>query len=310
MILSVSRRTDIPALYHDWFFNRLKAGFLYTKNPFNPKQVRKVSLKKNDVTAFVFWTRDPSFIKDNLALLEGYTYYFQITLTPYAAPIEPAFKDKERLLKSITDLAQNTSKDHIVWRYDPVLLNEHHTEKSHYETFEHYASRLKGATEKVIISFVNTYRKNKRALRSSGVTPTDRATKMRMARNLSEIARRYGMRLFLCSEAIDLKEEGIPPAKCIDNERIASLSGRPLPYKKEKYQRENCTCAASIDIGMYDTCTKGCLYCYATESLEKAVVNHRTHDPRGALLFGTVDADATIRDVSLKKQVRPSLFDG
>lgn len=54
MIVSVSRRTDIPAFYSKWFFNRLKEGFVYVINPMNPKQVSKIELNPHTVDCFVF----------------------------------------------------------------------------------------------------------------------------------------------------------------------------------------------------------------------------------------------------------------
>ena len=37
MVISVSRRTDIPAFYTEWFLNRIKAGYVDVINPFNTK---------------------------------------------------------------------------------------------------------------------------------------------------------------------------------------------------------------------------------------------------------------------------------
>ena len=83
MIVSVSRRTDIPAFYSDWFFNRLQEGFVHGINPFNRKQVSEISLRPEDVDCFVFWTKNPAPMLERLDLLAGYNYYFQFTLTPY-----------------------------------------------------------------------------------------------------------------------------------------------------------------------------------------------------------------------------------
>ena len=59
MILSVSRRTDIPNYYSDWFVNRIKEGFLYVRNPMNAHQVSKIDITPEVVDCIVFWTKNP-----------------------------------------------------------------------------------------------------------------------------------------------------------------------------------------------------------------------------------------------------------
>ena len=46
MILSVSRRTDIPNYYSEWFFNRVKEGFVYVRNPMNVSTLSILSLQQ------------------------------------------------------------------------------------------------------------------------------------------------------------------------------------------------------------------------------------------------------------------------
>ena len=83
MILSVSRRTDIPAFYSDWFFNRIKEGFVYVRNPMNIHQVSKIRIEPEVVDCIVFWTKNPSKMLDRLSELDSYHYYFQFTVNPY-----------------------------------------------------------------------------------------------------------------------------------------------------------------------------------------------------------------------------------
>ncbi|VHV42395.1 Domain of uncharacterised function (DUF1848) [Clostridioides difficile] len=71
MIVSVSRRTDIPAFYSKWFFNRLKEGFVYVINPMNPKQVSKIELNPHTVDCFVFWTKDVTPMLEEINKLHG-----------------------------------------------------------------------------------------------------------------------------------------------------------------------------------------------------------------------------------------------
>ena len=49
MILSVSRRTDVPNYYSDWFVNRIKEGFLYVRNPMNAHQISRIDLSPDVV---------------------------------------------------------------------------------------------------------------------------------------------------------------------------------------------------------------------------------------------------------------------
>ena len=96
MIISCSRRTDIPAFYSDWFFNRMREGYVLVRNPMNPRQVRNVSLAPSDVDCIVFWTKNPAPMLDKLQLLQDYNYYFQFTLTPYGKDIEPNLPPKPK----------------------------------------------------------------------------------------------------------------------------------------------------------------------------------------------------------------------
>ena len=45
MIISASRRTDIPTYYSEWFFNRLKAGYVYVRNPMHAHRISKILLQ-------------------------------------------------------------------------------------------------------------------------------------------------------------------------------------------------------------------------------------------------------------------------
>ena len=74
MIISASRRTDIPAFYSRWLGNRLREGFVLVKNPRNPRQVRRISLAPEDVDGIVLWTKNPAPMLPMLSALEPYTY--------------------------------------------------------------------------------------------------------------------------------------------------------------------------------------------------------------------------------------------
>ena len=301
MIVSVSRRTDIPALYADWFFHRLSAKTVCTKNPFNRKQVRKVSLAEEDVTGFVFWTRNPEPFLNKIHRLKGYAYYFHVTLTPYGSDLEPAFKDKERILASVKKLAGLIGKERIVWRYDPVLLSKQYRESDHYAHFEECAKRLSGSVNEVTVSFVNAYRKNAKALEKAGIETLSDAKKRKMAKRFMDIAYKYGITLSFCAEPA-LQEARFPAAKCVDEQKFARLKGKSIPYEKDPNQRGACGCAKSVDIGAYDTCTFGCGYCYATNRRENALQNKERHHQTSPFLLGDFMGDETITHLPGKRK--------
>ncbi|NLF95559.1 MAG: DUF1848 domain-containing protein, partial [Candidatus Riflebacteria bacterium] len=118
MIVSVSRRTDIPAFYHEWFYNRLAAGFALTRNPMNPAQIRRVELTPEEVDCFVFWSKNPQSFMQNLSRLNAYKYYFQFTLTPYDRDLEPGLPDKRELIATFRALSTEIGAEKVVWRYD------------------------------------------------------------------------------------------------------------------------------------------------------------------------------------------------
>lgn len=82
MILSVSRRTDIPCYYSEWFMNRIRAGYVLTRNPMNHAQISRISLMPDIIDCIVFWTKDSLNIMPQLDELERleYKYYFSLRL--------------------------------------------------------------------------------------------------------------------------------------------------------------------------------------------------------------------------------------
>ena len=124
MIISASRRTDIPAFYAEWFFNRIKEGYVLVRNPMNYHQVSKISLSPAVVDGIVFWTKNPLPMMTRLDELREYPYYFQFTLTPYGKEMEPGLPSKKAVLIPVfRELSRKLGPDRLVWRYDPILLN-------------------------------------------------------------------------------------------------------------------------------------------------------------------------------------------
>ena len=305
MIITVSRRTDIPALYGEWFIARLKEKFVYTINPFNQQQVKSISLRKEDVTAFVFWSKNPKPFIKYLDELEGYSYYFQFTLTPYDKDLESHLPNKEELINTFVTLSEKIGKEKVIWRYDPIVLSNRYTIKKHVELFKKYCEKLSPYTEKVIISFVDQYVKNKETFRQLDIHELSEEDMVIVAKAFSKIAKQYGLAIETCAEEIALEEYGINHAKCIDDALISKITGKQLIYQKDTYQRGSCSCMISVDIGSYDTCVLGCAYCYAVKSQTVTLKNYKNHDPiRKTLIELEIDED----DVKEYKKDR-TIFD-
>ena len=291
MILSVSRRTDIPAFYGGWFFKRLQAGFVYVKNPMNPRQISRIDLSPEVVDCIVFWTKNPEPMLKYLDELSGYPFYFQFTLTGYGTDIEPGLGgQKEHLLSVFASLAQKIGRERVIWRYDPIIFTPKYTEAYHLYEFEKIAKALYGYTDKCVISFVDMYAKIKKNVRRLEFASPDPGRIAAFAGKLREIAESFRMEMASCAERIDLEKWGIAHNSCIDKALIEKLIGGNITAKKDKNQRGACQCVESIDIGGYNTCPHGCKYCYANFSEESVLKNCKKYDPDGPLLCNAVAA--------------------
>ncbi len=268
MIISASRRTDIPNYYFEWFLNRIKDGFLYVRNPYNKKIIKKVSLIYHDVSFIVFWTKNPKPMIDKLHKLKNYNYYFQFTLNPYGKDIEKNLLSKnDEIINTFRLLSQKIGKEKVIWRYDPILITEKYSIDYHIKYFEKLASKLENYTEKCIISFIDIYSKVKRNTEYLNILNINEHDVRTILKCFSNIALAYNIKLETCSEQLDLlKEENIKNTKCIDDELISRILGYDINIKKDKNQRKLCGCIKSQDIGAYNTCFNNCVYCYANYS--------------------------------------------
>ena len=312
MILSVSRRTDIPNYYSDWFYNRIKEGFLYVKNPMNPHQVSRINLSPDLVDCIVFWTKNPEPMLARLHELDDYAYYFQFTLTGYGFDIEPNVPHKkDKMIPIFQRLSNTIGSSRVVWRYDPIFFNDVYTEEYHLHAFEQIADALAGYTKKCVISFVDTYAKNKAAMRKlkvqepireDGQKDRDHIQEIRVfAARLSEIAHRNGMEIATCAEKIDLSDCRIAHSSCIDRMLIEEITGYAIDVGKDKNQRAECGCVESIEVGTYHTCLNGCIYCYANDSREKAERNFRAYDVDSPLLCGRIEDGDKITERKVRR---------
>jgi DNA repair photolyase len=290
MIISASRRTDIPSFYSEWFFNRIKEGFLYVRNPMNIYQVSKIKLTPDVVDFIVFWTKNPAPMIDRLDELKDYPSYFQFTVTSYGQDIETNVPSKEKvIIPAFKKLSDKIGKEKVIWRYDPILLNSKYTKEYHYENFEKAAKELSSYTEKCTISFLDFYAKTERNLKGETVQSFTNSDYDDLAKNLSNIAKSYNLKIDTCAEMIDLNKYGIDHAHCIDADLIERISNYKFKLSKDKNQRKECGCVESIDIGAYNTCKNGCKYCYANFNQIQVNENYLKHNPDSPFLFGELD---------------------
>lgn len=312
MIISASRRTDLPAFYSDWFFNRIKAGYALVRNPVNPNRISKIDLSPDVVDGIVFWTKNPIPMLDRLHELAAYPYYFQFTLTAYGGEVEPGLPSKNNsIIPAFQRLASQIGKEKVIWRYDPVFLNDTYTVAYHCRYFRVLAAKLSGFTEKCTVSFLDFYKNTGRNMQPLQITHETKEQQTEIIERFSEIARSYGLCLETCAENTDFEKFGVKRARCIDPKRFERIGAGKLSAAKDPNQRPACGCAASIDIGAYHTCNNGCLYCYANSSRGRARKNAALHDPHSPLLIGTVGLQEVITERKVKscRVDQQSLFD-
>ncbi|MFB2934536.1 DUF1848 domain-containing protein [Aerosakkonemataceae cyanobacterium BLCC-F154] len=302
MIISASRRTDIPAFYHRWFMNRIQAGYCVVPNPFNRNQVSRIDLTPKNVEVIVFWTRNPKPLLSSLSELErlGYKYYFQFTVMN-----NPCFIDTNKLplpssIKTFQELAILIGYERVIWRYDPIIFSDRTNIDFHLKQYSEIARQLSGYTSRCVISFMDRYAKN-----NSRLKKIEKEQKIKIFSfedipevfsvflpSIAKIASQYNMQLFSCAESYDLQSYGINHGKCIDDDYINQIFQIEVNHKKDSSQREACGCVKSKDIGIYDTCLFGCQYCYATTSFDKARENHRQHNPDSPSLIGWYEQES------------------
>jgi hypothetical protein len=291
MIISASRRTDIPAFYTPWFINRIREGYCSVPNPYNPSQIATISLRPEDVRVIVFWTRNPSPLLQHLKEMDsdGYHYYFLYTIMDNPPILDPYSPPVEKSTRVFQTLADTIGPERVIWRYDPIVLTQEMTPEFHIKKYEKIASELQGFTRRSIISRVNLYKKTALRLKAAAVEmiPCEGEPYNSLMAFLAESAKNHGMDLFSCAQKSDLVAYGIRHGKCIDDQYIKETFGLEVTGRKDPSQRRACGCVLSKDIGMYDSCLFGCVYCYATKSIDKARENQRRHDPRASSLFGS-----------------------
>jgi hypothetical protein len=236
MIISASRRTDIPAFYGDWFIERIKAGSVSVKNPFNSKIVRKVLLNPDAVDCIVFWTKDPGPFMDKLLLLGQYSYYFLFTLTPYDQTLEKNVPPKKELIRTFRKLSGLIGEARVIWRYDPIIYADGINMDYHIKNFEFLARELHRHTTKCIISFLCMYNKCRKKLQGTGARELTEDEMYALSAQIADIAHSYSLEIQACAVKTDLSSVPILRKAGLSSVRIlrkADLSSVPILRKAD-----------------------------------------------------------------------------
>jgi DNA repair photolyase len=312
MIISASRRTDIPNYFSDWFYNRLSEGYVCVRNPMNFHQISKIPLTSDAVDCFVFWTKNPKNMLSRLNELSDFSYYFQFTLTGYGKDIEPNLPSKrDELISTFIELSELVGREKVIWRYDPILLNDRYTFEYHMKAFNELADKLNEYTEKVVISFIDLYAKTQRNTKDLALANLTIADMKKIGKEFSDIAHSNNLIIETCAETLNLDELNIKHGKCIDDELIKRISGSNINVRKDSNQRLECGCVESIDIGAYNTCKNGCKYCYANLNTNIVNENNKQHNFKSHLLYGEITKEDKVTDRKVKsiKENQLSIFD-
>jgi len=306
-IISVSRRTDIPAFYGQWFMNRLKEGFVGVVHPLGGERYI-VSLKPRDVVCFVFWSKNFRPFLENLKIIEnlGYKFYFNYTVTGLPAVFESNV-EKDAAIEALKQLSATFSPKHINWRFDPIIISDISDRNFYIRSFEKLAAEFQGLVERCYFSFVvrdgKVIRNFDKLTEQKGIKIVDKQNdfKIELANELADIAGRFGIEMFSCCGDYLLGEK-VEKAHCIDSSIIERLFYPHGLSCRTKPTRNQCGCTESTDIGTYDTCPHGCIYCYANANKEKAFQAAGCHEKDSAFLgYSKAQSDRWLEEIKNAK---------
>lgn len=260
----------------------------------NHRQVSRISLSPDLVDCIVFWSKNPFPLLSRLKELQSYPFYIQYTITPYGSDLEPHLPSVADSLDTFRTFAERIGPHRVLWRYDPILFTAQYTEDFHLQMFSHMAHVLAGYTDQCTISFLDWYPKIRNQLLKHSIHEPNVQEKRNLAEKLCQTAWQNGIKMVSCAENTDLSGTGIRKGSCIDPHRISSLLSRPVSFFHDKNQRENCGCVESVDIGSYDTCPGGCVYCYANSPGRK----RKTIQVSSPFLGSELGSEDIVRDKS------------
>jgi len=280
IVISASRRTDIPAFYMKWFMKQIKNGHFEVVNPYN-RHVSFVPATTDKVHTILFWSKNfGPFIKSRFGekLREiGYNLYFNFIINSEEPLLEPNVPALEERIRQLEYLYRNFGAGSISWRFDPICFYKTEDGKIHdnLHDFNYISSKASQyGIKSCITSFMDDYRKiRKRTAKIPGfafINPSIEIKSEIVLKMKNELSDK-NISLHTCCEkellSVLPESSGITKSSCIPNDRLMELFGGSLSLKKDSGQRikNGCGCNVSADIGSYSLhpCYHNCLFCYA-----------------------------------------------
>jgi hypothetical protein len=306
MIINTGQRTDIPAFYSQWLSNRLKAGYVLVRNPFDPVQVTRYRLDPEVVDILAFCTKNPAPMFPHMEVLTPYRQFWFVTITPYGRDIEGNVPDKTIVLDAFRRLSAMVGRKALIWRYDPILLTQKYSIDFHLDSFRRMAQVLEGSTDQVVISFLDMYEKTRRNF------PEGRALvkeeRLQLGKSIADIGRQHGMVVRSCFEGTELAPFGVDVSGCMTKELLEAALDIRISAPHQNPVRPGCDCLMGNDIGAYNTCQHFCRYCYANYDRSTVHQNAVQHDPDSPLLIGHLQPEDRIHEARQKSWIDPQLM--
>jgi hypothetical protein len=295
MIINTGSRTDIPAFFSEWFYNRIKEGEVLVRNPYYPQQVTRYKLSPDVVDCINFCTKNPQPMLERMSELDKFHQFWFVTITPYGREIEPNVPPKKQVMETFKKLSDLVGVNAVSWRYDPIFINEKYTVDFHLNAFENMAKNLSGYVDSCVVSFIDLYAKTKKNF--PDVKEVTKEEQRLITKEFVEIGKSYGIQIKMCCEKKELKQYGADISGCMTKAVIERAIGSALEIPKGRTAaRQECECLLGSDIGMYNTCNHGCIYCYANYNREIVVQNIKQHNPKSPFLIGGYREGDIIKD--------------
>jgi hypothetical protein len=298
MIINSGNRTDIPAYYSPWFYNRIAAEEVLVRNPYFPSQITRYRLTPDVVDCLAFCTKNPRPMLPRLKELSQFRQFWFVTITPYARDIEGGVPPVKEVIQSFKELSLLVGPDKVHWRYDPIFLTKKYSADYHVNTFEKMAAPLAGYTDTCVISFIDLYEKTKRNF--PGIQEVSWEDQVFLARELVKRGAKYGLKIVACAERAELQQYGVNTAGCMTRAVLEQALGVDLNPTGRQQKREACDCLLGIDIGAYNSCGHGCLYCYANQNDRNVRRTMPQHNPSSPLLIGWPGPEETVKSAVQK----------
>ena len=292
MILNTGLRTDIPGFFSEWFYNRIDDGFVYVRNPYAKNHIYSYKLDPELIDCIIFTTKNPRPMFRNLEKIDKFNQYWHVTITPYGKEIEPNVPPVDEVIDSFKFLSERLGKEKVTLRYDPIFISEKYSLEKHIDSFDYILDSLSDYTTEAIISFIDLYEKTKRNFPNAKEVTQDE--RLRIGEEFAKIGEKYNIKVKTCVEGTELERFGIDSSGCMTKEVIEKAINKNLNIPKQKARNGECYCLLNNDIGEYNTCDHGCLYCYANSNKRLVKRNLKLHDPKSPLLIGQIKEDDII----------------